>query len=292
VRILYISTGGPTQDYLRDCLFRGLRELLGPDVVDVGKLDSMYLGADRSQMYGRGMTLYAELPDLPIDREDIPRKLRSRYFDLVIYGSIHRCQDMLHEVASMYDPRRIIFIDGEDHCGHLSGLPGVTFKRELMNPQPGVFPIQFAIPASKILPAPPAKSRLMAPCDPINPKTYIYKDESSYYRQYAESYYGATMKKAGWCCLRHYEILANWCIPYFRVFDQCPPTIMVNLPRRELRLIQEVIDYWEISGWKSTKISIDLYESLIEKIMAITRNHLTTEALAKYVFDTVGVRCS
>jgi hypothetical protein len=289
MKILFISQGGPTQDYLRDCLFHGLRSLLGPDVVDVGKLHSMYVGADRSQMYGKGMTLYAELPDIAVDRKDIPRKLQTKYFDLVIYGSIHRSQDFLHEVASMYDPRRVAFIDGEDHPGYLKGLGGAYFKRELHNPQPVVFPIQFAIPKEKILPSPPAKTSLMAPCDPIDPKTYIYSDESSYYAQYAESYYGATMKKAGWDCLRHYEILSQWCLPYFRVFDQCPSTIMTKLPRRELRLIQEVIDYWDVSGWKSTKVPIDIYESLIEKVMAVTRNHLTTEALALYVLDTLGV---
>ena len=117
MRILFISAGGPTQDYMRDCVFHGLRSLLGPDVVDVGRLDSIYVGADRASMYGLGMTLYAELSDIVVDRTDIPAKIARKYFDLVIYGSIHRCHDYLHEVASMYDPRRVIFIDGEDHPG-------------------------------------------------------------------------------------------------------------------------------------------------------------------------------
>lgn len=286
MKILFISQGGPTQDYMRDCLFRGLRELFGPDVVDVGKLDSMYEGADRSQMYGRGMTLYAELPDLPIDREDIPKKIATRYFDLVIYGSIHRCYDWLHEVSSMYDPRRVVFIDGEDHPGYLKGLGGMYFKRELHSPQLGVLPIQFAIPASKIPPEPSIKTRLMAPCDPLDSKTYIYKTEQDYYAQYAESYYGATMKKAGYDALRHYEIMANWCLPYFRCFDTVPSTIMVNLPRRELRLIEECLDY----GNLSYDVLIEVYHSVIDSVMKTLREKLTTEALAKYVLDAVGVR--
>src|SRR5271163_516646 len=99
MKVLFISQGGPTQDYLRDCVFHGLRTLFGPDCVDVNKLDSMYQGADRSQMYGKGFTLYGLLPSIPVDREEIHRKLSKKYFDLVVYGSIHRNRDFLHEVT-------------------------------------------------------------------------------------------------------------------------------------------------------------------------------------------------
>lgn len=282
MKVLYISTGSG-QDYLRDCAAHGFRSLLGPDFVDVGKLDSLYQGADRSQMYGRGFTLYSLLPDIEIDRTDIPNKIRTKYFDLVVYGSIHRCHDHLHEVASMYPPERVVFLDGEDHPGYLKGLGGVYFKREMHNPFPGVWPIQFAIPVEKILKSPPTKTRMMAPCDPIDTTTYIYKTEESYYAQYAESYYGTTMKKAGWDCLRHYEIISQWCLPYFRAFESCPPSIMSNLPRRELRLIQEALDYGNLSP--STLKS--LYQDLINPVVAAI---LTTEGLATYILSTVGVR--
>lgn len=280
MKILYISAGGATQDYLRDCVAHGFRSLIGADFVDVHRLDSLYVGADRSQMYGRGMTLYGELPELAVDRTDIPRKIRDRYFDAVVYGSIHRNQDLLREVTSMYPPEKIAYIDGEDHPGYLHGLPGVCFKRELHNPQPGVHPIQFAIPASKILPSMPLKSRLMAPMDPLDKSTYIYKTEPEYYAQYASSYYAATMHKAGWDCLRHYEIMSQWCLPYFRCFDQCPPTIMTKMPRAELHLIQSLWDYRNISPSALESI----YHDLINPVML---GLLTTEALAAYILDTL-----
>lgn len=283
MKILFLSAGGPSQDYMRDCVFHGLRSLLGPDVVDINRLDSMYVGADRSQMYGKGMTLYAELPDISVDREDIPKKIATKYFDLVVYGSIHRCHDYLHEVASMYDPRKVIFIDGEDHPGYLKGLGGLYFKRELNNPQPGVFPIQFAVPKEKILKSAPCKSRLMAPMDPLDKMTYIYETEADYYAQYASSYYAPTMKKAGWDCLRHYEILSQWCIPYFRVLDQCPASIMVHLPKRELRLVQELIDN---RMWVRESVLKTVYEDLIDPIMITMQEGLTTEALATHILNT------
>jgi len=289
MKILFLSTGGPTQDYLRDCVFHGLRSLLGSDVVDAGKLDSMYVGADRTRMYGRGFTLYAMLPDIEVDRTDIPKKISKKYFDIVIYGSIHRCQDYLAEVASMYQAPQCVFLDGEDHPGYLSGLGGLTFKRELYNPQPGCLPIQFGIPKEKILPSPLDKEEILAPCDPINKKTYIYSTEEEYYFQYAKSYFGATMKKAGWDCLRHYEILSQWCLPYFRCFEQLPPTIAQFLPRKELRLAQLAFEYYRGREWEVDTL-ISLWRDLIHPCMKIMHEHLTTEAVARYVLDKIGVR--
>ncbi len=286
MKILFLSEGSHTQDYMRDCVFRGFRELLGPDVVDIHRLDSMYLGADRSSMYGLGMTLYAELPDFPsVDRTDIPRKIATRYFDLVVYGSVHRHHDYLHEVTRIYPPSRVVFLDGEDHTIYLKGLPGHYFKRELHTPHPDIHPIQFSIPASKILPSQPHKSHLMAPMDPLDKSTYIYSIERDYYQQYADSYYAATMRKGGADCLRHYEIMSQWCLPYFRALDAIPTSIMTRLPRPELRLIQESFDY----GHLTYGLLVSLYDALISSVMHTLRTHLTTEAMATYILDTVGV---
>lgn len=289
MKILFLSNGWG-QDYLRDSVAHGMRSLLGPDFIDVHKLDCLYQGADRSQMYGKGFTLYGLLPDIPIDRTDIPRKISCKYFDLVIYGSIHRNQDYLHEVASMYQAPQVIFIDGEDHTNYLKGLQGITFKRELHSPQPGALPIQFAIPQDRILRSPPQKFHLMAPMDPMNKSTYIYTTEEAYYKQYADSYYAATMRKGGADCLRHYEIMSQWTIPYFRCLESIPTTIMQFLPRPELLLAKEMIDYMNLNPSKrDPKILIDLWGYLIEPVMKALRDHLTTTAMATYIFDSIGI---
>lgn len=285
MKILFISEGGNTCDYMRDASFHGLRSLLGPDVVDVNRINTMYKGYPTESCYGRGYSLYGLLPDdSNVDRTDIPAKIRNKYFDIIAWGSIHRNQDYLAEAESMYDPSRLLAIDGEDHPGFLNGLSFLTFKRELYSPQPRCLPIHFAIPREKIS-DPPVKSRLMAPCDPLNRNTYIYTDEDSYYAQYADSHYGATMKKAGWDCLRHYEMLSQWCIPYFRVFDQCPPLICHRLPRKAIRLVQECFD----SGQLSRVTMEHIYDNLIDDVMSVVMRDLTTEALARYIFDSIDV---
>ena len=49
-------------------------------------------------------------------------------------------------------------------------------------------------------------------------ETYIYKDEQSYYDDMYNSRFAITMRKAGWDCMRHYEIMANGCITLFLNF--------------------------------------------------------------------------
>jgi len=288
MKILFLSEGGHTCDYMRDMCLHGLKSLFGPDVVDVNRVDTMYKGYDVTSCYGGGFSIYGLLPDdSDVDRTNIPRKITTKYYDAVIFGSIHRSQSYLAEVTSMYHPSRIALIDGEDFSACLPNLPGYYFKRELRSPvPPGVYPIQFAIPASKILPSMPAKSRLMAPMDPQDKSTYVYTTEAAYYAQYADSYYAATMRKAGWDCLRHYEIMSQWCIPYFRCLDQCPSTVLSLLPKRDLRLVQECFDTPRLLR-DSTLHAI--YDDLIGYMMTRLRATMTTERLATYVLDTVGV---
>ena len=78
-----------------------------------------------------------------------------------------------------------------------------------------MIPISFSIPECKILKKIPEKKKLLAHIIPGRLNTYIFSDESDYYLDYQDSVFGITCKKAGWDCLRHYEILANGCIPLF-----------------------------------------------------------------------------
>jgi hypothetical protein len=74
-------------------------------------------------------------------------------------------------------------------------------------------PIQFGIPASLIgADAALPKRRDFSPLIPGRTGTYVYDDERAYLRQYAESYFAVSMRKSGWDCPRHYEILAAGCV--------------------------------------------------------------------------------
>ena len=111
-----------------------------------------------------------------------------------------------------------------------------------------VFPIGESIDASKVVNEIPIKRQLLSPLIPGNMSTYIYNNETDYYNNYKESFFAITHKKAGWDCLRHYEILANGCIPYFPDIKQCPKNTMCHFPKNIIIKTNE------------------LYESILNKI--------------------------
>lgn len=293
MRLLFISAAEGV-DYQCDALFHGLRTLLGPDVVDVHRMWHMY--ADefvndpqrKGRLYGKGFTLYGLLgSDADVDRDDIERKIKTRYFDAVIYGSVHRSQMYLNSVLDAYDPRDILFIDGEDYCWQmfwpLLGR-GLYFKREQDGDRHGALPIQFAVPEEKIAVGASVKNQLSAFIDPRNRATYIYDDEAAYYDDYRRSCFAVTMKKAGWDCMRHYEIMANRCIPFFLDLDKCPPQTMTLFPRLEIWQIGNLLQ--EKGGeYFSTAEGGAIWRAQVERIDRFLRRHLTTTALARRTLD-------
>jgi hypothetical protein len=282
-RVLFIS-GAQGADFQCDMLLHGLRSTLGPDCVDLNRFDSMYEGSPRIGFW----SVYGNPPDVPIDRTDIPAKIAARYFDAVVYGSIHRCNQHLDAVRAAYPPSRIAFIDGEDDYGHASLRgAGLYFKREIPD-DPAydwMLPIQFCIPQSKVRDFHEicaTKTRLMSPLDPRDRSTYqYYESESGYYDQYSQSYFGLTMKKGGWDCSRHYEILASGCMPYFLDLENCPRRTMNWLPKLALIRARRFGEEWMdlLHGeW------CDLMFQVRRELFA----HMTTEAMAEYVLGELA----
>ncbi len=148
------------------------------------------------------------------------------------------------------------------------------------------FPLQFSIPEEKIVREIPAKDRDFAFIVPGQMQTYIYNTESDYYHDYQRSFFAITCKKGGWDCLRHYEILANGCIPYFLDLDSCDPYTMPFLPKE---LIKEAMQLEGVSylSIDHTKFDRAKYFEILKKLLAYTREHLQCRAMAKYVLNQV-----
>ncbi|MDB4987519.1 MAG: hypothetical protein JWN04_2697 [Myxococcaceae bacterium] len=94
-------------------------------------------------------------------------------------------------------------------------------------------PIAFSIPEQKIVTGPPEKTQLF-PAHIVDPElarllpgaatSYAFSNERDYYADLQRSRFGITTKRAGWDCLRHYEIAANGAVPCFRDFLAKPVT--------------------------------------------------------------------
>lgn len=148
------------------------------------------------------------------------------------------------------------------------------------------YPIQFSMPEIKIVESIPKKTKDFAFIVPRELDTYIYSEEADYYQDYKSSYFAITCKKGGWDCMRHYEILANGCIPYFVDLDQCDSDTMHFLPKN---LILEAMQLDGVSYKKidHSKFDKKKYYEILTQLLEYTRQHLTTRRMAEYVLNTV-----
>jgi hypothetical protein len=287
MKILYITnhidiakaSGGFISDYQNDLIFYGLRELFGDDVVDSTQIISLYKEYENKinpQYLWGGMTTFWLIGDNSINRTNIEEKIKDRYYDLIIYGAIKRCKNYYDLVSKYYPSNKVILIDGNDEP-ELDPLyeKHLYFKRELIIDHPNVLPITFGIPTSKL--AIPNKNKIQeyATCIPGQPETYIFKTEQSYYEDYQKSFYGVTMKKAGWDCMRHYEILGNYCMPYFIGLENCPKNTLANLPKELLLEGRELTNNFDS----------EKYFIILDELFNYTKNNLTTKNLANYILN-------
>jgi hypothetical protein len=108
----------PREDYVADSLFHGLRTLLGPLAVDHPKRDFLYDTFPvkrRSQLYGRGFSIYGLLADVPVDRDEPMARVAAGDFDLVVVGTIWRDWHWWEEVRRhSRPPTRLAVVDGAD----------------------------------------------------------------------------------------------------------------------------------------------------------------------------------
>jgi hypothetical protein len=159
-------------------------------------------------------------------------------------------------------------------------------------------PIQFSIPTNRILNESVDKEHCFSHISPGKSK-YSFETEDEYYRHYASCYFAVTREKAGWDCMRHYEILASGCVPYFLDLENCPKDTMFRLPKKLLMSFrklpgmpsyEEVVthaerdDLWNLSfNWD--KFDKDRYFELLDELKSYTKSHLTTKSMAEYFVD-------
>ena len=78
------------------------------------------------------------------------------------------------------------------------------------------------------------------------------------------------MKKGGWDCLRHYEIMMNGCIPIFEGLIDCPQLTLTTLPKSELLKMTQ---------------SKECNPEYTEFILNYTKNNLTTKHMIEKIIN-------
>jgi hypothetical protein len=226
-------------------------------------------------LWGKGFTSTFLIDKDTTDRTNIKEKIKDKYFDLIIYGAVKRCLDYYDLVSSIYPNNKIFLIDGDDFGDvNLLSSKHPYFKRELISNK--FIPIHFAIPECKITQTFLNKTQEYGSIIP-GQDGYKFDIEQEYYNDYNKSYFGVTMKKAGWDCMRHYEILANHCVPYFLDLESCPKQTLTNLPKELLIEARELALNFDQSK----------YDTILNELFNYTKNNLTTKHLAKYILNYV-----
>ena len=201
---------------------------------------------------GGGFSLYGLLdePEEGINRNQIWRRLEAGWFNAVIIGNVWRQWGLLLQWRELLGRQSLLLLDGDDdqriyprsgtrlrQFGVGSGATRLLqqasthyFKRELTSRSRRwglrlqLHQIGFSIPEQAIVTSPPKKTKLF-PSHIVDPElcerisassSYAFVDEAAYRNDLACSRYGITTRRAGWDCLRHYEIAASGTIPCVR----------------------------------------------------------------------------
>lgn len=199
-----------------------------------------------NNLYGKGFTLYGKIDTAYQDRINqlsiTEIKDRVKEFDLIIFTSINRSfnkaslKSLFFSLKSLLNHNEIYVVDGEDHqkIDMEIALSSNYFKRELIDKFKNIAkPISFSYPNFELKKSSENlenKTQILAPMDPRFLSSYKFENEQEYYQQYEQSIFGTTIKKGGWDCMRHYEILSVKTMLYFPGIEHKPKLTMSNFP--------------------------------------------------------------
>jgi hypothetical protein len=228
----------------KDCLYKGGRHCRV---------------APKFAVRGGGFSLYGLLQESAgeIDRSQIWRRLEGGWFDAVVISNVWRQWGLLLQWQQLLTRLPLLLLDGDDderlyprsgtrlrQFGLGTGLDRLLqapsthiFKREF-TPRSRAWGLRlqlhhlgFSIPETAVVASVPLKTQLF-PAHIVDEElcirvggsaSYAFADEAAYRADLGASRFGITTRRAGWDCLRHYEIAASGTIPCFRDLLRKPP---------------------------------------------------------------------
>lgn len=147
-----------------------------------------------------------------------------------------------------------------------------------------MIPFSYSIPDEFIVSALPEKTKLMSFVAPGEKYSFGLGEQDLYYNEYRTSRFAVTRKKGGWDCMRHYEILANGCIPIFEDLEACPVFTMTTFPKELVLKANH-----ELLPWNDSYIP--KYNEIVEQLLDHCRKHCSVSSRADHFLSKFpGVR--
>ena len=297
MKILYVTIKDLSKqgDYLEVIALRALRSVLGDHCIDYPKKKILYgdwSEVEKSSLHGAGFSLYE--PSI----RDIPNRDYSDV-DVVVYGFIDNYKktyvsDKYPELANLNKP--VVYIDGHDEAVIVK-TP--CFKHELYEPTSDVYPMNLALPSSKIRPIDlSAKTQLIQQTAPPYSKfgpqimgipgrqLYIFENEKDYYDDMSKSWFGLSCRKGSWDSLRNYEIIASGALLLFRDYIQKPelasPSAVPAISYSSSIELENIINALLPNGKPSQE-----YLNIIESQRNWLLENAVEEKLGEYMVSTI-----
>eukprot|EP01062_Namystynia_karyoxenos_P038541 TRINITY_DN27968_c0_g1_i2.p1 TRINITY_DN27968_c0_g1~~TRINITY_DN27968_c0_g1_i2.p1 ORF type:complete len:639 (+),score=140.38 TRINITY_DN27968_c0_g1_i2:136-2052(+) len=149
-----------------------------------------------------------------------------------------------------------------------------------------VLPMSFSLPEEDFVTEPPEKDQDSSIIIPgATPPKFT---AAQFRKEYGRSFYCLTFKKGGWWALRHVEIVAAGCMPYFVDIEAAPTHALVTLPKKILYEARELpgVHY----HCARNRVFIDhavfprrRYDELLRQLITHARRWMTSEAVARFV---------
>jgi hypothetical protein len=146
----------------------------------------------------------------------------------------------------------------------------------------GVYPLNFSFPRPELMPI-DVSSRPHFLSSTIPGEPFSFDSWDDYLAEYRSAYFALSTKKGGWDTFRHLEILFSGAIPLMPGLGKAHANSLAHFPKKAL---------------------VGVYESLVQDGPALpgpatqaffrdfAREHLSSEALAKYLLELTGLQSS
>lgn len=161
-----------------------------------------------------------------------------------------------------------------------------------------IYPISFGIPAKLVVDDVPEKTQDFATGTSRGRREYKFDgdQQQAYYDDYRRSYFGLTYRKGGWDCLRHLEVMANGCLPYFPGLGELPRLTMAHYPKIIMAQAQQLLTNTRLDRYEPKRIDPNqpvvqdpgAYRTLAARMLNHVRQHCTTQAMAEYLLRQMG----
>lgn len=162
-----------------------------------------------------------------------------------------------------------------------------------------IYPLSYSLPDEMVVVGESVmeccKTRIWAEINPMDRSTYRFRcgQEAEYHQQYRDAMFAYTLKKGGWDCLRHYEIMVNGCIPVFVDLEHCPRDTLMSFPKELVaeanRLFGPLVEPKSSGDDLVDLVDRSVYLDYRKRVLEHVRNHCTVLANARYVLRTLGL---